>query len=593
MRTQDVKQLSEQMDRLIAKRFDEYRKFDDYVKQEVRHTTSQMYKTLGILGTAVAVVLSVGGYFGLPFFVRQKVQDIFQDATSREALATLSNQVVSVVQDRVPMMIESQVGESSLQLRRTFDERMQNAADVAEARIDEGIARAEAKMSDLSSDIARLRSKLEMLDVVVSAKAGNRQDYDRLRREMVTTNETAVLAKDAVAEIEWRYLHRRHSYGDYHPMLQRPDLKLGFDSMVDIVHCDFDWNCDGAINELVDTHDKGFVETLVHAALNSKRLESVYTAIEGLRNLTGQQFKPLDADGVREWWEGSKTNELYHSGYESFHDFMEGLRAAKQSTVGDAIGRIKKLEDLLAWRPKLVPAWKCIVCLVVDIPEQHRFLDGRKELCEKAFDHLERLATDKIDVGLLKTFYLFRSGAGADDVQAYVNGLIKQYPDFESRAVKSKMFTDAFFEDSRFDWPSKRQSAVATRPKELSPQTGYASVKNLGRCDGVESGDCVGFMSVTIRKGRRALLELPFGPSTLLSRGSLGSIVGCVSGDEISWTMAGRTEVYQYDGVRWNDADGGDAEGVEIPVGDAVIYYERKSDSVTSISFAGSVAGVH
>ena len=73
MKSQELKKLSEHMDRQIANRFDEYRKFDDYVKQEVRHATSQMYKTLGILGTAVAVVLSVSGYFGLPFFVRQCV----------------------------------------------------------------------------------------------------------------------------------------------------------------------------------------------------------------------------------------------------------------------------------------------------------------------------------------------------------------------------------------------------------------------------------------------------------------------------------------------------------------------------------------
>lgn len=577
------------MNRQIAKQFDEYRKFDNYVKQEVRYATSQMYKTLGILGSAVAVVLSVGGYFGLPFFVRQKVQDVLQEATSREALATLSNQVVSVVQDRVPMMIESQVGESTLQLRRTFDERMSNTAVAAEARIDAGIAKAESKMGDLSSDMARLRSKLEILDVVVSAKAGNRQGYDRLRREMVTTNETAALAKDAVAEIDWRYQQRRYSYGDYHPMLQRPDFKLGLDSLVDIVHCDFDWNCDGAINELVATHDKGFVDTLVHAALTSKRLETVYTSIEGLRRLTGQQFKPLGADEVQKWWEGANTNEMYHSGYESFHDFTSELRAVKQATVGDIIGRIRKLEDLLAWRPKLVPAWKYIVWLVVDIPEQYRFLDGRKELCEKALGRVESLEPDKVEVGLLKTLYLTRSGAAVDDIQSYVNGLIKQHPDFESRAVKSKIFTDAFFADPRFDWPSKRQAVAATKPKELRTEIEYASDKNAGRRSGIESGNCVGYMSVTIRKGRRALLELPFGRSKLLTRDKLGAIVGCVSGDEISWTTAGRTMIYQYDGARWNDAKGDNAEEVEIPVGDAVIYYERKSDRETSISFSGNV----
>lgn len=592
MKTQELKQLSEHMDRQIAKQFDEYRKFDDYVKQEVRHTTSQMYKTLGILGTAVAVVLSVGGYFGLPFFVRQKVQDILQEATAREALATLSNQVVSVVQARVPTMIESQVGESSLQLRRMFDEQMSSSAIAAQARIDAGIAKAEAKMGDLSGDMAKLRSKLELLDVVVAAKAGNRQGYDRLRQEMVTTNETATLARDAVAEIEWRYQQRRYSYGDYHPMLQRPDFKLGLDSLVDIVHCDFDWNCDGAINELVETHDKGFVDTLVHAALTSKRLETVYTSIEGLRRLTGQPFKPLGADEVQKWWDGAKTNESYHSGYETFHGITVELREKRPTTVGEVVGRIKMLEDLLARRPKLVPAWKYIVWLVVDIPEQYRFLDGRKELCEKALERIEGLEPDKIEVGLLKTLYLMRSGAAADHIQTYVNGLIKQHPDFESRAVKSKMFTEAFFKAPGFNWMSKQQVVATTMPKEEPTRTEYVSVKKTGCRDEIESGNCVGFMSVTIRKGRRALLEMPFGKSKFLTRDKLGSIVGCVAGDEISWTMAGRTMVYQYDGVRWNDANGGDAAEVDVPVGDAVIYYDRKSNRVTSISFSGHVGGI-
>ena len=589
MKKQELKQLSEHMDRQIAKQFDEYRKFDDYVKHEVRHAASQMYKTLSILGTAVAVVLSVGGYFGLPYIVRQKVQTILQEATSREGLSILSNQVVSVVQERVPLMIESQVRESSQKLQIAFDERMSNSAQSAEAKVAIELCKATTGMRELQRDMVKLRSKIGIIDLLVSAKAGNRQSYDLLCKEMNTTNDTAILAKDGVAEIDWRYQQRRYSYRDYRLMLRRPGLTLELDALVDIVHRDHDWNCDGAINELVATREKGFVETLVYAVCTSKRLETVYTAIEGLQTLTGQQFKPLGADEVERWWKTSVTNAAYHSGYEDYYDFSIALKTVMEASDDQCIEWLKRLERMASDHPKLLPAWRLIVCFVLDMSESKRFLDGRKELCDKALSQYEILSTDKEEFAVLKAHYMLCRKFPLSDVRSYVNSVIKENDDFETKAMKSKFFPSSFFEDPAIDWPSRRKPIVGAQPGQNKDNM---VARTRGIVSDVESDNCVGFVSVTIRKGRRALLELPFGRNVLASRSRLKSITGCVGGDEMSWITAGQTEIYRYDGGRWNDLKGCDSSDVEIPVGEAIIYYERKSDVVTLISFSGNLRGV-
>ena len=155
--------------------------------------------------------------------------------------------------------------------------------------------------------------------------------------------------------------------------------------------------------------------------------------------------------------------------------------------------------------------------------------------------------------------------------------------------MKSKFFPSSFFEDPAIDWPSRRKPIVGAQPGQNTDNK-VARTRGIG--SDVESDNCVGFVSVTIRKGRRALLELPFGRNVLASRSRLKSITGCVSGDEMSWITAGQTEIYRYDGGRWNDLKGCDSSDVEIPVGEAIIYYERKADVVTLISFSGNLKGV-
>ena len=130
--------------------------------------------------------------------------------------------------------------------------------------------------------------------------------------------------------------------------------------------------------------------------------------------------------------------------------------------------------------------------------------------------------------------------------------------------------------------------ALKTPVQLVKPQR-----SSIGTRD-VTSDNTVGFVSVKVKKGRRALTELPFVKSGLVTNDKLSSLTGCEEGDEISWRPSDESNVavYRYRDGHWRNENDDLADEVVIPMGDAVLYYDRKVDVESQIGFSGQVEGV-
>ena len=154
------------------------------------------------------------------------------------------------------------------------------------------------------------------------------------------------------------------------------------------------------------------------------------------------------------------------------------------------------------------------------------------------------------------------------------------------------------FDHPEIDWPSKRQVAKKqTGNTPVALKTPVQLVKpqrsSIGMRD-VASNNTVGFVSVKVKKGRRALTELPFVKSALVTSDKLSSLTGCEEGDEISWRPSDEPNVtvYSYRDGHWRNKNDDPADDVVIPMGDAVLYYDRKVDVESQIGFSGQIGGV-
>lgn len=603
VRAQELKQLTEHMDSQIGKRFDEYRKFDDYVKREVRQASTDLIKKFIFIVTVLSLVVTVIGWFGIPYIIKQKTQQFLHDKTNQAAMNILSNEVVGVVKSEVPPMIAKETDAATQALKADFTKEIKGVVQNAETKVGEKITKVN-EATVVATDAANAANdKLAFIELVFSAMAGNRLDYDKLIAESKATNRYEKLAKNTIAEINSRYLARKHDPYDLRYLLQRNGKELTRESMVDIALLDNEWNCDGALNELVDTREKGFVEVLVRAMRSTKRLDSVYTSIVGINKLAKTDFKPLDVEGVLNWWKTATTNESYHSAYLPFNDLICAFRnRPKDQEIGvSLIANIELAREAVARYPNFMPARRHVLNLMTSLMKVRRNLTGEyKTFCEESLEVLRtsRNSKDHAD------YYLYRIEClGArDETEAegvkVANEAIREIPDFESVAKKSGRFTPEFFDHPRIDWPSKRK--VAKKPMgnpqgAKKPPVQFVKPQgcSIGMRD-ISSDNAVGYVSVKVKKGRRALTELPFVKSALVTSDKLSSLTGCEEDDEISWRPSNgpNVTVYRYRDGHWRNDNDDPADDVVIPMGEAVLYYDRKVDVESQIGFSGQIGGM-
>ena len=604
-------ELEQMIQNRVEKALSEKIQLEAYIKSETRAATKRVSAFIGVtLG-----FFSIAGFFCWDRIVdhvsTKAVARVANDVAETEARKLIRTQVQGIISNSVPgivgnvvpdmiktavpdmiemsvpAMIKTAVPDMIAQsvpemIRREVKESEQHLKDVA-AKIDTKFANLEKEEKSLAEKYQKAEAKLSFVPMMAEARAGNRISYDKLVQAIKENPDLAEFIAPAVNEVKAQYKEMKFIHRHYGVTLQQPDApKLKLDDYVNIINGDYEWNCNGAINDLVATRRKEFVATLLRVVEKSKRLDSVYLAIAGIEKLTNKSFPPIGIDEVLQWWKTASTTAEYHSPYEYFYDLRHefatnSLTQTDQIALCSYLSRFSELQDKY-------PDYTTISEFILTVAAYSKF--RKSIICstnecfyKKALDITQRTPFGKTDkwycFKALNDMYL----GGLDEG---INERLKTSPSFEKELKDSGMFNSSFFESKGINWPSKIKCippvpvVKKNPPSKLSPPEGLKS-------------QVQGYVTVRLKKGKQPL-SLPFVKDSGIPREKLGSKSEAArEGDVISWTIDQHTYNYTFSNGQWYDEDDKKADDVEIPVGQCGILYERVENEETDMAFAGTL----
>ena len=591
---------SDDLEQIVRDRIDkalsEKMQLEAYIKNETRAATHSVYKFIGVMLGA----FSLAGFLCwdkiLDHVSTKAVAKVANDVATTQAreiirtqvLGMISNSVPDMVGNVVPGMIKATVPDMIEQsvpemIRRGVEDSERHLKDVA-AEIDNEFANLEREEKSLAEKYQKAEAKLSFVPIMAEARMGNRISYEKLIHAINENPDLADFIVSAVSEVKAQYKEMKFNQYHYGVTLKKPgSVELKFNDYISIVNGDYEWNCNGAINDLVATGRKEFVATLVRAVRKSKRLDSVYLAIAGIEKLTNKSFPPIGIKEVLEWWETASATPEYHSPYEFYYDLQReyvnhnSLTETNKTVLCEYLSRFSKLQDEY-------PDCTVISEHVLPIVAYSRFRNDI--ICstndcfyKKALDVTRRTPFGKTD--RWHCYKAFNDAFFGGLVEG-INERLKTSPSFEQELKDSALFKKSFFDRTDIKWPSKAKgnSPVQVAKKPIS--------RNLKPLKDLQSQG-IGYVTVSLKPGKQPL-SLPFVKDDGISKEKLGSKSDAArEGDVISWTIDLHTYNYTFSGGQWRDEEGNDANGVEIPVGQCDISYESISNEESEMAFSGVI----
>ena len=620
-------ELEQMIQNRVEKALSEKIQLEAYIKSETRAATNSVYKFIGVILGAISLAGFLCWDKILDHVSTKTVAKVATDVAATETRKLIQNQVAGIISNSVPGivgdvvpdmiktavpgmidesvpeiikaavpgmieksvpgMIKTAVPDMIAQavpemIRREVEESERHLKDVT-AKIDTKFVRLENDEKSLAEKYQKAEAKLSFVPIMAEARAGNRISYDKLVQAIKENPDLTDFITPAINEVnaqykEWKFI--QYHYGVTLKHHGSPKLKM--DDYVNIINGDYEWNCNGAINDLVATGKKEFVATLVRAVKNSKRLDSVYLAIAGIEKLTNKSFPPIGIDEVLQWWKTASTTAEYHSPYEYFcdlrHEFAtNSLTQTDQIALCSYLSRFSELQDKY-------PDYTTISEFILTVAAYSKFrkciiCSTNECFYKKALDITQRTPFGKTD-----KWYCFKALndkylGGLDEG---INERLKASPSFEKVLKDSGMFNSSLFESKEINWPSKaKRISPIPVAKKTPPQT-------VPQPEGIKT-QVQGYVTVHLKKGKQ-LLSLPFVRDDGVKREKLGSKSEAArEGDVISWTIDQHTYNYTFSNGQWYDEDDKKADDVEIPVGQCGILYERVENEETDMAFAGTL----
>ena len=621
-------ELEQMIQNRVEKALSEKIQLEAYIKSETRAATNSVYKFIGVILGAISLAGFLCWDKILDHVSTKTVAKVATDVAATETRKLIQNQVAGIISNSVPGivgdvvpdmiktavpgmidesvpeiikaavpgmieksvpgMIKTAVPDMIAQavpemIRREVEESERHLKDVT-AKIDTKFVRLENDEKSLAEKYQKAEAKLSFVPIMAEARAGNRISYDKLVQAIKENPDLTDFITPAINEVnaqykEWKFI--QYHYGVTLKHHGSPKLKM--DDYVNIINGDYEWNCNGAINDLVATGKKEFVATLVRAVKNSKRLDSVYLAIAGIEKLTNKSFPPIGVKEVLQWWETASTTAEYHSPYEFYCDLrreftsIDSLTKTNKTALCEYLSRFSELQVKY---PDCTVISEFILTVVAYSRFREEIICSTNEcFYKKALD-----ATKQTPFGKTDKWYCHKALYDAF-FEGFVEGInerLKASPSFEKVLKDSGMFNSSLFESKEINWPSKaKRISHIPVAKKTPPQT-------VPQPEGIKT-QVQGYVTVHLKKGKQ-LLSLPFVRDDGVKREKLGSKSDAArEGDVISWTIDQHTYNYTFSNGQWYDEDDKKADDVEIPVGQCGISYERVENEETDMAFAGTL----
>ena len=555
---------------------------ESYIKSETR--AAQM-KVTGFIGVILAAT-ALAGFFGWNQIVERvstnaaaKIADDVALTTAKEFVQTsvlqmISNSVPTMIDKTVPQMIRDSVAKTERNLKEDITKYVEN--EVVQLANNE---------ESLMALYGNTEEKLSLVPVMAQARAGDRGSYEELIRVAKEKPSLAPFINAAIIEVDAQYQSKKFNHYGYNITLKRQGSKnLELVDYVEIVNADNDWNCDGAINDLVATGRKEFVCSLVRLVKNTKRLDSVYLAISGIEQLTSKAFRPLAIRDVLEWWETAKEKPEYFSPYQAFCDLRREFNDRRMLTTTNKVDYcafLARFDNLQKRFPNCSAIPEFILAIVAYSPFREEVICSDNNVYKRSLE-----ASEKMPFGKTDKWHCYKALYDAYHGSFYegINARLEISPSFGEELKKSGLFNSTLFERSDINWTgkSKRDSGLSVSKNGNTLNTRLEA--------GSPPSNVLGFIKVKILPGKH-ILPLPFIRDDSIAKECLDTkLTAAKEGDVISWTIDQRIYFYRYDGAKWISENGMVANDVEIPVGQCEISYERVKNEESEMSFAGVIS---
>ena len=572
--------IEQQIQHCVDNAFADKLRLESYIKNETRVA---LLKVTGFIGIILGFI-TITGFFGWNQIVERvstnaaaKVANDVALTAARELIQTsvsgmISNSVPDMIDDIVPRMILDRVDKTERQLKKEITKYVEGQ-----------FVRLEANEKSIMDLYRKTEEQLSLVPVMAEARAGNRVSYEKLKQTAKENPSLSLFIDAAINEVDAQYQSKKSSYYRYNITLKAPgSRKLDLVDYVEIVNADNEWNCDGAINDLVATGRKEFVSSLVRLVQGSKRLDSVYLAIVGIEKLTNKAFRPLDIQGVLQWWNTAKMTLEYHSPYQEFCDLRHEFNDKSLIVTTNKVAFhefISKFDILLNRVSDCSAVPEYILAIVAYSPFQKEFICAENSIFKRALDMSSKMPFGKTDKWYCyKALYDAYHGALYDGI----NARLKVSQSFAEELRRSGLFNNSLFEQDSINWTGKSKTNDDDHRKEDLGQKSSESIP--------PPSNVLGYITVKIKPGKH-ILPLPFVRADGTVKERLDSkIIYAKDGDTISWTIDQQTYCYTYDGKHWISENGEEANDIEIPVGQCDISYERIKDEESEMSFAGVVS---
>lgn len=406
----------------------DFKRLEHVIEAKAQGAVKDVDRRLKVIGFC----FSVAALFGIPYLASWYVEKVDQKVTERFVEGKLDDKIDAVV----PGMIDGKIAE--------FDEKMSTSERRLDERLTRKVSLAEETFStyrnELKCNLAEANDKLKLFGDIMAAQAGGREAYDKLNAIGALTNEQGRMARDAQKTIKDRYLFRKVSInnGLFYSLNLSPNMLEGLPKeyhWTNMAYGDCEWNSEGAIIELMRTRDRHNVATLVHVVEKSKYLNSVYTAICGLEQLTGEKFDPLGIEQVLSWWKRNRDKQDYYNGFERYFDHLEnnvGPLMPNESPMQYAWRRVIALDAILREKPEFYPAALTLIPLAVYTKIDSSQQELRKKILLRAMVTIEKQKDFCPDWDVHKARVLMTSGDGADAVR-FIHSRLKEDPTFKAR----------------------------------------------------------------------------------------------------------------------------------------------------------------
>lgn len=504
----------------------------ELIERRVNEASSRFNKQFWYVNAIVIVVGFVGLFFGWEHLVdratNSAVERISCNAVSEELMTISGMAATNVLPTLIMQTTNSVVKEISTKIDRQLSEALDEL----------NVARAEFRVQEM---------KIDAVATVFSARAGSREDFDKLSSLVWTSDDAAKIALKGRSAIIEEYKARKYRFGEQRPILNHDGIKFKLEDFVQLVHADYDFNCDGAINELVNTGRKEFVATLIYAVEHSKRLDSVYYAITGIERLVGKTFEPLDVEEVLNWWNENSSNNQYHSPYEFVFEFMSELQRGFDGVdeyKRVMIAGLEKTEKIFRSCPDHEYAAKMFAMIVsYSSFNVQRFDNGRKELYAKALEVLQRSEYKYPDYVLFHLYYTYFFDR---DLFVYeLNNKLHEYPELKNDIKKCSLF-------------------------------GEDALSHIGIVWGDISGEYAHEVRVKIVAGSNLITDCKgLLPEDMTSLRLSQIVSGVCAGDKISWKSGKESCTFSFDGKLWYNTNGSIAMDQVVPLDGTKIRFDR------------------